>query len=183
MYKLGTLDGDVWKEHVHPKTYMVQNPELSSRRIYAGVSPSDPEVFERLTLCLTAPYWILYVLHTPRGEAEAGRYQSQDLNAAEFCRFLHTYRKFLSTDSRFDIWAHSPKDNATVVWDRHNRLYAYGPIDQFAEALEELNYSVGGVPPIPAHEHNYHPENDADARALMDAMDWYMSPLRAEDEQ
>lgn len=183
MYKLGTLQDDVWKEHIHPKTYAVQNRELTSRRIYAGVSPSDPDLFEHLTLCLTPPYFILYILHTPRGEAEPGRYESPSLSAAEFCGFLHTYRRLLSTDARFEIWSYSLKDDATVVWDRHNQIFAYGPIDQYAEKLHAFHYSVGEPSFSVSHEHHYHPENDAEARALIKALTWKFSPLRPEDEQ
>lgn len=133
--------------------------------------------------CLEPPYYLLYVLHTPRGEAPPGRYQSPPLSSTEFRKFLDGFGAFLQADGRFDLWVHSQTDNATLVWDRHDLLHGYGPIERYAERLGRLGF-VAGMPVIPIpHEHHYRKECDALATKLIAAYDWTCTPLRPEDEQ
>lgn len=75
---------------------------------------------------------ILYVLHTTRTGAQLGRYESPELDLERLRQFFQEFGKFLSEDSRHDVWLHSHVDDATIVLDRHNLIYAYGPIDAFA---------------------------------------------------
>src|SRR3954464_14668934 len=80
---------------------------------------------------LHGPFQLLYVLHTTRTGAPLGRYQSPELDAEAILEFLEEFGPFLTEDSRHDIWLHSRADNATIVLDRHNLIYAYGPLDRF----------------------------------------------------
>jgi hypothetical protein len=84
---------------------------------------------------------------------------------------------------RFDLWFFSPSSKATIVWDRHNVAYAYGPIECFEEKLRALGFT-DGIPGIPVpHEHHYHAACDEDAKAVLDHFAWRRSDLRPEDEQ
>lgn len=75
------------------------------------------------------------------------------------------------------------EDRATIVWDRHDLLYAYGPLEKFTAILREAGFT-DGVAAIPSpHVHTYHPEFHQDAAAVMKAFPWSTSPLRPEDEQ
>lgn len=126
---------------------------------------------------------LLLALCTPRGEAEAGRYQSHALSLSEVKGFLAKFGAFLSGDARFDIWAHSASDEGTVVWDRHDILFAYGAIEQFSATLRSLGFSEGS-PSVPVpHEHHYRAELDQFAEEIMSSFNWSYSPLRPEDEQ
>jgi hypothetical protein len=179
MYKLShQVDGE-WIEFVHPFVYEIKG------HLAAGVPSGDSLVFQRMMECLEPPYFLLYVLHTPRGEAEPGRYQSPEVSREEVGAFLVRFSSYLKADARFDLWVHSPKDNGTVVWDRHNQLYAYGPTDRYAEALTSMGFQSGEVAaPIPIpHTHHYRVEFDEQARQVIAAMPWKHSPLRPEDEQ
>jgi hypothetical protein len=113
-YRLGHLHGDRWVAYSHPATF-----ELDGR-ILAGVPDSDPRVLASLMGVLQEPLRLLYVLHTPRGEAAAGRYESPDLSMEEARDFMSRFAEFMSSDGRFDLWVHSMTDNATLVWDRHD---------------------------------------------------------------
>lgn len=182
MHKLSHAVGDAWPPHSHEAIYSVL-PMDEGARILAGAPGGDPAPFERLVACMEPPYLLLYILHTPRGQGEAGRYQSDEVSPEQFQRFMAQFGTYLSSDARFDIWAHSPEENATVVWDRHNRLFAYGPIDRFSAALNALGFSEG-EPMVPSpHQHHYWPAFDMDAAALLDYFAWTHSPLRDEDEQ
>ena len=50
--------------------------------------------------------------------------------------FLREFGRFLCEDSRHDLWVRSHDDDATIVLDRHNVIYAYGPLDAFEAALK-----------------------------------------------
>ena len=177
MYRLGCLVNGEWTDHSHPPVF------ASNERIVAGVPRGDPSVFEQLLECLEPPYDLLYVLHTPRGEGQPGRYRSPPLSSPEVKDFLARFAPLLSADARFDLWAHSPSEHATLVWDRHNLLYGYGPVDKLSSKLLTLGFSVGS-PEVPApHQHHYRAELDGLAKQVLTAFDWSRSPLRPEDEQ
>jgi hypothetical protein len=182
MTKLSHLVDGVWQAHSYPALYELDDAS-GSPRLLAGVPDGKPEPFERLAACLKPPYFLLYVLHTPRGEGEPGRYQSPEMSAADFHAFLARFGAYLANDGRFDIWLHSPAENATIVWDRHNRLFAYGPLDRFAAALRTVGFAERSCDVLGPHQHHYRAEYDADAAALLAWHDWRYSPLHPEDEQ
>ncbi|MCU1273556.1 MAG: hypothetical protein JWO48_987 [Bryobacterales bacterium] len=79
---------------------------------------------------------------------------------AEFCEFL-------TNDGRHDLWLHSAISDATLVLDRHDLIYAYGPLDQFRAALKEgLQEAQVEGPPYP-HTHMYHAEYDESERRIL----------------
>lgn len=177
MSRLEHLVGDRRQVHSHPPVY------TASHRLLATAPDSDPDIFRRLVLTLAPPYVLLYVLHTPRGEGEPGRYESEPLTATRLEAFIDRFAGLLRHDGRFDLWAFAPEEDATVVWDRHNLLYGYGPIDRFTACLRSLGFHEG-TPTVPSpHCHKYRAEYDADATALLADLDWIRKPLRPEDEQ
>lgn len=167
----------------HPAVYEVETMSNGVRRIVAGVPGGHEAAFRSLTGCLEPPYFILYVLHTPRGEGEAGRYQSPALSNAEFIEFLAQYSEFLGADSRFDIWSHSPNSGGTVVWDRHNLLFAYGPLNSYDRALKKLGYELGKPTVDFPHVHFYRGEFDDYAKSLLEYFEWGHKPLQPTDDQ
>jgi hypothetical protein len=183
MYKLGHQVEGIWIEHNYPAVFMLPENSEVSQRIVAGVPRGDPDVFLRLAETLEPPYFLLYVLHTPRGEGEPGRYQSPELSIQNLQAFFLEFGKFLSQDARFDIWAYSPAEQASVIWDRHNQIFAYGPLARFEAALRDLGFSKGVVTVPAPHEHCYRSEFDEMAERVLRAFDWSYSPLRREDEQ
>ncbi len=188
MYRLGTPgDEDIWAttEHIHACVYEILNTDSSTPYLFAGMAASAPEVFVSLATCLTPPYFLLYILHTPRGEGAEGRYQSPELSADALRLFVTDYAAFLTGDGRFDLWAYSPAEKATVVWDRHNYLFGYGPLERFADTLHELGYVPGAVDRIASrpHSHHYREEFDDQALAVLDRFDWTYSPLHDADLQ
>lgn len=183
MYKLGHLNGDNWIEHFHPATYRLPESEKVRQCLVAGVPRGNPEIFLRLVEALTPPYYLLYVLHTPRGEGLPGRYQSPAVGVVELRHFVTTFKQYLASDARFNFWAHSSVDNATVVWDRHNQIFAYGPLADFVFELKGLGFSEGKVEVPGPHEHYYREEFDVHAALVLKTFDWVHSPLKREDEQ
>ncbi len=172
-------DGPAW---IHLRTFRFERMG-DSARITAGCPGGDAAIFHQVVACLAEPYLLLYVLHTPRGEQRAGRYESGELSAAEFAAFLMRFAGYLGGDSRFDLWVHAPEEDATIVWDRHDLVHAYGPLERVAGILGSLGFNEGEVDvPVP-HIHHYRQEFDADAADLLASRTWSWGPLRPEDEQ
>jgi hypothetical protein len=183
MHKLSHQINNEWVEYSFAPIFMEQTTNTGNKRLVVGVPGGDSTVFTKLVGSLEPPYFLLYLLHTPRGEGEAGRYQSPELDSENFHAFLNRFSSFFSSDARHDIWAHSPSENATVVWNRHNLIYAYGPLQWFCSILRGLGFDEG-TPNIPfPHQHHYRAEFDTDAAAVLSAFAWQHTPLRSEDEQ
>lgn len=183
MFKLGHYVAGECVEHSHPPIYALEPSAGAGEKVVATAPGSDWIVFQTLAQVLNPPFFLLYVLHTPRGEGDAGRYQSPELSLGEVDRFLSQFGCFLRSDARFDLWAHSIEDDATIIWDRHNLIHGYGATSRFVEALRALGFDKG-EPGIPApHAHHYHQANDEAAKAVLDCMNWHYVPLRPEDEQ
>jgi hypothetical protein len=46
------------------------------------------------------------------------------------------------------LWLHSHDGNATIVLDRHNLIYTYGPLDGFERALIGAGVQRGELPQV-----------------------------------
>ena len=78
----------------------------------------------------------------------------------------------------------SHDDDATIVLDRHNVIYGYGPLATFEAALLRIGADSRGLPRIPdPHVHYYHPHWDASEREVLAALPWIWKPLRESDMQ
>ena len=167
-----------------PFTFEQQRTKTGTRRVAALVPNEQADLLQRLSALLPEPFYVLYVLHTPRGEGEPGRYQSTELSREELDRFLTRYRPFLVDDARHDLWLYSTSSGRTLIWDRHNMLFAEGePIDDVVGALRQQGFEEGVLPPLANHIHHYRPEYDGEAASLLAEFDWHRKPLRPEDEQ
>ncbi|WP_285575205.1 hypothetical protein [Geothrix limicola] len=183
MHRLGYLDSDNWIEYAPDPVYEIEKANDRTSRIVAAIASEDFDIFERLTSLLEPPFFLLYILHTPRGEGMAGRYQSPELSSSQVSTFLSRFRVFLGSDGRYDLWVHSPNEKATIVWDRHNQIYAYGPLSKFVAELREQGFSEGH-PLVPSpHQHCYNSEFDHESQAILQALEWSYSPLQPQDEQ
>ena len=182
MFKLGQLHGS---EEVPLVRAAVFEREATSgpERLRIGVPPSGTNPLLILAACLEPPFTVLYLLHTPRGVPAHGRYESPPLTREALLAFFSAYLPFFSTDARHDVWVHSFTPEATLVWDRHDILFAYGPLEQFQNVLLREGFTPG-VPSIPSpHSHHYHAAFDAQQTAVLGAFAWRHSPLRPQDEQ
>ena len=166
-----------------PAVFQVAALSNGDGRLVAGVPSGDPQVLSALVACLEAPFFVLYVLHTSRGEGKPGRYQSPEVSGEDLGKFISTYSELLQSDARFDLWVYSPSSKGTVVWDRHNLLYAYGPIESYEAALLRAGFTLGTADANFPHVHHYRAECDVAAQSLLGYFDWVYSPLQPQDEQ
>ena len=183
MPKLERLLDDRWVTFSHPRTYVRETLRDGSERLAIGLSAEDGALFGRLLEVLSPPFLLLYLQLIPRGEAGIGRYQSPELSAEAVQDFLKEFGDYLAGDPWHDLWAYSPGRKATLVWDRHDIIYAYGPLDRF-ETLLDASAFTKGPPRIPSpHAHQRRASFDSVPGTLLQRFDWRRSDLRPEDAQ
>ena len=156
----------------------------SSDRLYVGVAEKHKELILDLARSFSGPYFLLYVLHTSRCNNELARYQSPPLEYHSVVEFLDRFEDFLTHDSRHDLWLASPGDKMTIVWDRHDVLFIYGPLDNIEHFLDSRGFSKG-MPTVALspHSHYYHAEYDQAEKEVVKYFPWRKSPLQRIDIQ
>jgi hypothetical protein len=181
MYKLGQFVEGEWMEYSHAAVFERRAMKDGTARLEAGVPAGDVAVIRQLTRYMEPPFEILYVLLVSRGKGDLiGRYQSPPIERAHLDAFLSRYEGYFKSDGRFTLWIYTPQ--SMLVWDKHNLLYAYGPVSDFENALRSMGFTPGRLSiPVP-HAHNYHPECDADAGAILAHFEWQRSELRPGDD-
>jgi hypothetical protein len=176
LFRFGCLD-----DHNSPREFFHLNrfsEETTSGVPRLAIGSTSPlPVFLKLAAVLKPPFDVLYILHTSRCDNELGRYQSPPIDASTFEAFTTKFADFLSTDGRHDLWLHSRSPEGTVAWDRHNLIYAYGPLDRFADVLRAEGLIEGVVSLPTLHTHHYHACFDDDERGILQYVDWTRSPL------
>lgn len=176
------IDGR-WVDRDSLPVFRREHTNGGGERIRVAVPRHKTSLLLQLIEILQEPFQLLYVLHTPRGEGETGRYQSPELSRAQVRAFLTRFEHYLLGDARHDLWVRSVATGAVVVWDRHNDFYAYGDLDAVDARLRQLGFDEGPLPPDGPHAHHYRAEFDRDAAEVLVAFAWYRTPLRPDDEQ
>lgn len=184
--KFGRVVGDTEAPFTYPHVWV--RLDYSNGSISLVIAPSEKHIdtLLELTECLSEPFKILYVLVVPRGEGEPGRYESPVLTRAEMVNFMRRFEGFFEGDGRAHVWVASvdpPADpEGTLVYDRHNLIYAYGPLVPYEVVLSARGLSQSAEVDIPApHSHHYNVELDGEAQRILDYWDWTWQPLRPGD--
>lgn len=185
--KFGRVEGDVEVPHSYPHVWARDDLSNGSSRLNVAPSGGHVDLLLKLSDCLPEPFRILYVLVVPRGEAEPGRYQSEELTREEVHDFLKSFEGFLESDGRAHLWVASVDPPSppvgTLVYNRHNLIYAYGPLLQYELVLAELGLNLRESVDIPnPHSHHYNIEMDPEATRILDHWEWMWSPLQFGDE-
>jgi hypothetical protein len=71
---------------------------------------------------------------------------------------------------------------STLVYDQHNVIYAYGPLNRFEEVLRKQGFKTGAVRFPSPHAHNYNPENDEEETRVLEYCEWLPTPLMKDDD-
>jgi hypothetical protein len=181
----GTPANPVEHAFAYDNTFVREKAQGGPDRLKIGLRGSQVSGLRMLAAVLRAPYKVLYVLHTSRTDAPLGRYESPGLELSDVERLLSAYGHFIEQDARHDVWLHTFDSGGPLVLDRYNMLYAYGPLDRFAESLaasgvqEVASWAAPAVPsPNALH---YHKEFDADEAKLLEALPWRRTRLKPED--
>jgi hypothetical protein len=166
----------------YANTYDLQRTTGPLRLIIAPAA-NHTRLLLDLASCWRGPYGILYVLLTSRTDRRPGRYQSPDtLSRSELAAFLAEHRTFLEADGRHARWIASREGEGTLVYDRHNVVYAYGALEGYETILSQKGFVRAPVRvPVP-HAHHFHEENDAAEERMVELWAWRYSPLREGDD-
>jgi hypothetical protein len=166
----------------HANTF-AREKTTGPERLRIGPRGGHAYLVEMLAQCAEPPYKLLYVLHTTRTGATLGRYESPWLELPELQDFFKRFGDFLAQDSRHDLWLLGAGTKGTIVWDRHDLVYAYGPLERYITLLEAGGFREGWPSwPVP-HVHHYHEEWDDAERLMLKYFEWIRTDLRREDRQ
>ena len=174
---LPSVYADVW----------AREPMSGTERLTIAPSTNHVGLLKDLLDALPEPMWLLSVLVVPRGEGEAGRYQSPEpLSREEVTQLLAGFKDFLERDGRQNVWIRAASGTAMLVYDRHNLIYAYGDLTGFVSILTRH-----GLTEVPAdsitvpdpHSHHYHAAFDSEAGRLLGSLAWNRTPLLEQDQR
>jgi hypothetical protein len=176
LYRFGNFVDGLTEPYQYPNVFE-QEQTTGPDRLKIGATDAHSSLLYQLAGILNPPFYLLFVLHVSRCDQPTGRYTSPDLQWDHVNGFFAEHIEFLEADARYDLWIHSVPENATLVWDRHNLIFAYGPLDEFRrillrEGLEECPVEI----PVP-HTHFYHPELDDFELRILNHFDWRYTPL------
>jgi len=184
-FKFGRLEGNSREiPHVYPDSWAKERTGDQDRLVITQ-AVHQVNLVRDLSQIMDEPFGILYVLVVPRGEHEAGRYQSPNpVSRQDLLSFLNRFEHFLESDGRHNLWVASIGEPDLLVYDRHNLIYSYGRLEHFKKILETKGIAETPQVKIPSpHVHYYHEEFDENESQLLKYWDWKRSPLRNQDTQ
>jgi len=181
-WKLGTVRAGEDVAWSYEPSYARQVVGGVERLVIApGAEPVG--LLRELLPLLPEPLWILYVLITPRSDAPAGRYQSATPHSrGEVLALLDRFENYLSHDGRHNLWLAAPPAGQ-LVFDRHEVIYAYGPIAKISARLNEKEFAETEMIRVPVpHSHHFHEDLDGDENAMLAHWEWAQSELQETDD-
>ena len=182
-HKLSSLvGGSEWVPHHYDDSWDIEQT-TGPQRLIIGPSGGGVDLLIKLTRVLPEPFGILYVLLVSRRGNRPARYQCPyPCSRSEMESFLLEFREYFESDGRHHVWVTSLPESSTLVYDQHDVIYAYGPLEKFTEILEGSGLTKGTVTfPVP-HSHHYNPENDDAEERLFEHWAWLGSPLLPDDD-
>lgn len=183
-YKFGKLEPED-QECKYDNVWATEETTGGSGRLVIASSGDQINLLTALLNAIRDPFWVVYVLVVPRGRGEQGRYQSagtQSKSAVE--AFLKQFSSFLEKDGRHNLWIASESGSEMLVYDRHNVIYAYGPLGTFKLILAEIGLKEVPSVRLPSpHSHHYHQSLDTEEDRLLRYWSWSRTPLKQSDEE
>lgn len=147
-------------------------------RLTIGPTRDHIELAIRLARTIDPPFYLLWVLLVPASDHKPGRYQSPPIASHEaLADILTRYAAFFESDSRHHLWIGVFDGHGQIVYDNHNILYAYGPLDDFEGVLLDAGLTRGTVEIPCPHVHHYTRGAATTEDALFDEWVWEWYPL------
>ncbi len=183
MYKFGWLPDGQNEELYEYANIWAREKTSGPDRLVIAPRAHYTQLLQTLTECIEEPFQLLYVLVVSRG-SEPGRYQGEySFTRVQLQEFLTSHSSFFEQDARHDLWIRSESRDGLLVYDRHNVIYAYGPLDRFIPALTSNGLVESEEVRFPSpHTHHYHAEFDIEEKRLLQSEQWIVSPLQTGDE-
>jgi len=171
-------------EHRYDDLWDIEKP-TGADRLIAAPSCGQVALVQALMEEIPEPFGTLYVLILTRRDGhEAGRYQCPSPRSREeTVAFLREYQEYFERDGRHHLWITSVSLPATIVYDHHNVIYAYGPTNAIQGVVQSRGLTRGLFRFPDPHSHNYNAEYDATEDRLLAHWNWRWSPLHAQDDR
>jgi hypothetical protein len=182
--KFSVLNGSEKVKNEYENLFFEQAGE-QYRRLVIGPSQGQVELMLELAAAgSTGPWFALYVLLTPRlGKRSAGRYQGDLYESfAEVSGLFRDFAAYFEGDGRHHVWLCDVHQRATLVYDRHDVLFAYGPLEEWKQMLREKGFEERTFWFPAPHVHHYNKEFDGEEDRLLDIGVWRYFPLAESDE-
>ncbi len=183
-YKFGTPEPED-REWTYGDVWATEGTTGGGSRLVIATARGQIEIVAALLKNMTGPFWVLYVLVIPRGRGEPGRYQSPELQPeGTVGTFLDEFSGFLEKDGRHNVWIASESGSEMLIYDRHNVIYAYGPLASWKAFRNARGFSEVPAIRFPSpHSHHYHQSLDPEEDRLLAYWDWHSTPLKKSDEE
>ena len=163
-----------------------EQPCGDATRIVIGPSSDYVDLLIEMSAELIGqPWFVLYVLLVPLAPAIAPRAVTNPRRSRPtpgLSAFLSAFRGFFESDGRHHLWVGSASNDGVLVYDQHNVIFAYGPLDQFRSILQARGFREAEFWFPSPHAHSFQPENDSEEERLMSESEWRYFPLQPGDE-
>ncbi len=172
-WKLGSFDPDAgWVPVTLPNTYC-REIERGVDRVAIAPASGHMQVLLSLVQPLEGPFRFVYCLLMGSAEWTPGYYSlPTDLSASELDGLLREFEEFFEQDGRHTLWVASPREKATLIYDEHNLIYGYGPLDRWMQILDQSALTPGPVSvPFP-HTHHRHDGLESELHRLLASREW-----------
>ena len=180
--KLSSMVDSEFVPHSYDNIWEIEQT-TGPQRLVIAPSADQIDLLIKLARVLPEPFGVLYVLLVPRKGNQPGRYQCpRPCSRSEMESFLLEFKDYFESDGRHHVWVMSLPESSTLVYDQHNIIFAYGPLQEFTEILNESGFREGPVSIPSPHAHNYNAENDDTEERLLNHWAWIQSPLQPGDE-
>lgn len=172
-FKVGHMVGGEIRAFRHEKGFAMEDSS-AGRRIIVG-TPDPMSVLPILISMLEPPLAVTLVLHTPRGEEQAGRYRAK-FDRYALNELLGQIRGLLERDARLDFSVESAS-GSSITYDKHDLILLGGPLETWLSWLEAEGFEPKPIELPYPHTHHYRQEFDLDVMALLESHDWEAGPL------
>jgi len=179
--KFGVLAADpesIAEKHVYPHRWIRELTTASTERLLIAPRSGHIDLMIDLLDCMQGPFGMLYVLIVPRCDHERGRYQCESPREKwQLIEFLEEFRDYFENDGRHHLWISGQSDQSQLIYDNHNVIYAYGPLQEFESSLRKAGLTRGQFTRPAPHVHAYSAEFDRDEDRIFTAYNWKQFPV------
>ena len=181
--KLGSYINNAESAHVYENIYDIITYGNGTKCLRITASGSLSDLMVKLGALVRGNWYVLYTLLTSHSGNRPGRYQGIEIENFEgIVALFDKYKNYFDGDGRHNIWLGSTVNNDLLVYDKHNVIYAYGPIDAFVGRIRSYGYCEGVIKIPSPHTHHYPSENVRFEMSIMNEWDWKWYDLAENDD-
>ena len=181
--KIGSYINNTESEHVYENIYDVITYNNGTKCLRITSSESLSDLMVKLGALVRGNWYVLYTLLASHAGNRPGRYQGIEIqNYNSVLALFEKYKCYFDGDGRHNIWLGSTANNDLLVYDKHNIIYAYGPVEVFVGRIRSYGYCEGVIKIPTLHTHHYHSGNVKHEMGIMNEWNWKWCDLAESDD-